>query len=272
MTDSRRRRGAIAAFVCAAALLAAAGPLAPSAGAADPPAPLCPAAAGNARFVRFIYLTILERCPDAAAATYWTGRLDGGLSRYAFAEAIDMSNENVIDHNVVPLYQDVLGRAPTANELAAGIAEIRVNHQDAHLLAMLFSSDEAYAKIAGDTPQAKDEAWLKEAFKSVLERDPDAAALTYYKGRLGAGGSTAATRMAVGLALELSNENMAGWTGAVFGAGLHRAPDEAGFGYWFGWLIGPGHRQTFRLWTHILSSAEANGIAQTQPNPPPDEH
>ncbi|HMJ78575.1 MAG TPA: Ig-like domain repeat protein, partial [Iamia sp.] len=60
----------------------------------DPPVVLevrptheCPTftAEGNGRTVRLVYLTLLRRCPDQAGYAYWTGRLDGGTSRQAFA-------------------------------------------------------------------------------------------------------------------------------------------------------------------------------------------
>ena len=109
---------AFAAAVLVALTVAVAAP----AGAA---APACPAPAGNPRFVRFVYLEILDRCPDAGALAYWGKRLDDGMSRWSFAEAIDMSTENVQHRNVEVIYQGYLGRAPSAAELAAGVREIR---------------------------------------------------------------------------------------------------------------------------------------------------
>lgn len=263
----RRRGVGFAIASCLLVVAALVGPLSAGAGAA-PDAPICPATSGNARFVRYIYLNILERCPGEAAAKFWTDKLDAGGLRWGFTESIDMSNENLVTKNVVPLYQEVLGRAPTGEELAAGVARIRKDHNDGPLVSSLFASDEAYAKVPGATPVAKDQAWLKEAFKNVLERAPHAYEVTKYTGVLGTSGSTADTRYRVALRLELSNANMADWTGAAVGAALHRAPTDADFGRWYGWLLSHD-RQTFRLWTQVLSTPEAYALAQTQPNPPP---
>lgn len=271
-TRSRRlgtRRGAFTITSCLLIVAALVGPLAGGAGAA-PEAPICSAAPGNARFVRFIYLNILERCPGETAAKYWTAKLDAGGLRWGFAESIDMSKENLVKNNVDPLYNDILGRAPTAEELKAGVAEIRENHQDARFIAQLFSSDEAYAGIPGATPAAKDQTWLNQAFMNIVDRAPQAYEVTKYTGVLGASGSTADTRYRVALRLELSFANMADWTGAVIGGALHRAPTGADFGFWYDWLLSHD-RQTFRLWTQVQSIPEAFALAQTQPNPEPHD-
>ena len=97
-------------------------------------APVCPAATANGRFVRFLYLQILMRCPDASGGAYWTAKLDHGSARSAVADVLDMSTENVVNNNVVPLYQGLLGRAPSSTELAAGVNSIRSTHGDAELI------------------------------------------------------------------------------------------------------------------------------------------
>ena len=54
----------------------------------------------------------------------------------------------------------------------------------------------------------------------------------------------------------------------MYGAAFGRGPDASGVAYWVNWLLGPGHFQTFRMWTKFLSSNEGYALAQTQPNPP----
>ena len=261
---------AAAAVSCLLVVGALAGPLASGAGAATP-APICPAAAGNARFVRFIYLDILERCPDAAALSYWTARLDAGATRWGFTESVDMSAENVGQNNVIPIYQGLLGRPPTDAEYTAAFNEIRKYHQDAYLLARLFSTNEAYATIPGATTTAKDTEWVKQVYENVVEREASPAEISAALDSFGPGGSTYATRNKIALGRELGPENMASWTGAVIGAALHRGPNPGEFAIWFRWLH-EHHRQTFRLWTRMLSSNEGYALAQTQPNPEPSDH
>ena len=243
-------------------------PMPPTTVAPPQAGPMCPAASPNGRFVRFIYMWILQRCPDPAAATYWTGRLDGGMDRWAFADYVDMSDENIINNNVVSIFQEGFHRAPTADELSTWSANIRATHGDAELLAHILSSDETYSSLP---PGDKVATWLGIVYNAVLDRDPDPAGLAYFSGILNAPGANAATRYTVAMALEHSAENAGDWTGAVYGAAFGRAPDPA-IGYWIGWLQGEGHWRTFAMWTMFLSSPEGYALAQTQPNPAPEEH
>jgi hypothetical protein len=215
-----------------------------------------------------MYIQILGRCPESAASTYWTARLDAGLSRYGFAETLDMSDENVVSYNIEPLYDSILGRVPTQTEIAQWSTHLRTYHEDGMIVAALASSDEFYATVDGATAAEKDQAWLAFAYNGILDRDPDAAGASYFTGVLGTP-STAASRHLVASRLERSHENAIDWTGAVYGAAFNRPPDPSGFDYWVNWLSnGPGQWHTFQLWTHFLASNESYRIAQTQPNPP----
>jgi hypothetical protein len=260
-----RRLGA--SLSCALLLSGGLGIAAGTAGAASSvDAPICPAATANGRFVRFLYLQILMRCPDAAGGAYWTAKLDHGSARSAVADALDMSTENVVDNNVVPLYQGLLGRAPSSTELAAGVSSIRSTHGDAELIAGLASSDEFFAQFSSeDSPEG---AWLGAVYNGILDRDPDEAGYSFFTDQLGTD-SIAAVRHWVAMTLEHSPENAADWTGAAMGAAFNREPDQGGMAYWTTWLQGRGNWQTFRMWTAMLSSQEGYDLAQTQPNPPP---
>lgn len=231
----------------------------------------CKVAAGNARFVRFIYLKILERCPEPAAVAYFTKRLDAGLTRFNFAETIDMSNENLVKNNVVGIYRGVLDRAPTSQELADGVAFIRANHQDGHLIAKLLSSDEAYATLKGATTLARDKAWLKLASESIVEAAPSPGDEARWLRSFGTS-SSASERLAVAIELEESPANATSWIFGVYGAGLGRAAEPKELEFWMRWLNGRGHWQTFRMWTNVLSSSEAYALAQTQPPLEQSEH
>ena len=59
---------------------------------------------------RWIYLNILNRCPDGGGAAYWTQQLDDGMGRWVFARRIDYSNENIASNNILPLYGQLLNR------------------------------------------------------------------------------------------------------------------------------------------------------------------
>lgn len=274
----RRRAAGATALGLALTLALAVGPLtgpssaqdqgsAETATTLDPPPPVCPAEEGNARFVRFIYLNILFRCPSAGDTAYWAQRLDAGYGRGRFAKYVDLSTENLVFNNVVELYGRMLEREPTAAELSAGVAYIRKAQSDGQLIADILASDEYYDAFQAESrATAKDEVWLDHVYQSILDRNVDEAGADYWAGVLGEQ-STAATRRKVTRSLERAPEAAFGWIFGVYGAGLHRGPSGDEIGYWQQWLLGPGQWRTFHMWTSVLSSAEGDALAQTQPSP-----
>jgi hypothetical protein len=233
----------------------------------DPP-PVCPAEEGNARFVRFVYLNILFRCPTSADTTYWTQRLDAGYGRGQLAKYVDLSTENLVFNNVLELYGRLLDREPTPAELDAGVAHIRAHQSDGQLIADILASDEFYDafELDPESEATKDEQWLNAMYQSILDRDADPDGMEYWLGVMG-DPSTQATRQRVTRSLERVPEATFGWIYGVYGAGLHRGPSGEEIGYWQQWLLGPGRWRTFHMWTSVLSSAEGYALAQTQPSP-----
>lgn len=281
LSTRRRLRAGVGALGLAAVV--AAGSLLPGGGAsAQEPQPtattitgpqtVCPAAEGDARWVRFVYLNILFRCPDQAGLDHWLAKLDAGTPRSKVAEAIDLSTENLVNNNIVEIYRGILERDPSEQELAAGVAHIRKHQEDGQIIARLIASDEFYELFYDElapSDGARDDAWLDTAYNMILDRSPDSAGAAYFGAILGSP-STEASRFRVASLLERSGENAQGWTFGVYFAGLNRPPDEAGFAYWSQWLRGPGQWRTFKMWTTVLSSNEAYARAQTQPNPFPE--
>jgi hypothetical protein len=273
---SRRRKAATLATGLALSLALGLGSLAAPAGAQSTipdPEPVCPADEGNARFVRFIYLNILFRCPTEADTAFWTAKLDGGYSRGQFAKYVDLSTENLVYNNVLELYGRLLDREPTQAELDAGVAFIRANQSDGQLIADILASDEFFENYEYDEVQRdgrateKDEAWLNEVYNFILDRDVDEAGFEYWTGVLGEE-STQATRRKVTRSLERAPEATFGWIFGVYFAGLNRPPSDGDIQYWQQWLLGPvGRWRTFHMWTTVLSSAEGYARAQTQPSP-----
>jgi hypothetical protein len=244
-----------------AAAPASAAPVAPA-----QPSPACPeGSTPDARWVQFTYQAILRRCADPAGLAHWTAKLAGGASRASVSDAIDMSTENLGKNNVDPLYRFTLGRAPTAAERAAGIADLRARHANDHLTARLMASDEGYAREGvGATPLERDTAWITWAYNRILDRAPDPLGLRNYLGYFASTGSTAAQRFKVAMGLERSRSNALSWTRAAMAEALGRQPDPTGVAFWSQWLTGPrGRWQTFRMWTLLLASNEAYRRAQT---------
>jgi hypothetical protein len=258
-----RRRGRVGTALAGLALTAAclgAVTAGPAAAVRSVPPATCPSATGNAAFVRYIYMTILNRCPDAGAAP-WVTALDHGLARATFTDQVDMSRENLSENNVKPLYESVLGRAPTATELTAGERLIQRTRGDANLVATLASSAEFYATVPGADAAAKDAI----AVSNILDRTPaDSGPTTYWGMKLGVP-STTASRFRVAMGLEHSNENAESWVGGIYFVALQRNPRPDRFAFWVAYLQGPGQWRTFRLFTRFLATPEAYNLAQTNP-------
>lgn len=250
----------LAALVVAAALVAS---TAAAAAGAPAEATCTTVATPNGRFVTFLYEEILGRCPDAASARFWTARLDRGATRWSVAESLDTSDENLGRNNVDPLYQGLLGRAPTPGERAYWITQLRTAHANAGATAALLASQEGYElHTSAATTAERDAEWLAFAYNRILDRAPDPGGAAHYLRQFGAGGSTRATRTTVAMSLERSSSNARSWVRAAMTEALGRTPDAPGVRSWTAWLTGPGRWQTFRLWTHLLSSDEAYRRAQ----------
>lgn len=276
-----RVRTTIAAVGCSA-LMAIAGVGVLGAGTAvagsptttEAPPPTCAQQTSpNARFVRWTYMQILYRCPDNDGLGYWVPKLDAGLSRTAFTDLIDMSDENLIANNIVGLYEGLLGRAPTNTEITTWLAKFRTEKGDADLIATLASSDEfwnhfsctttarSYSTDGAPPDTSKVQCWLELLYQQVLERSPDDAGMGYYLSLLGAN-PTAAQRYNVAYNyFERSEENARGWVVSAYFAAFNRPPDATGVEFWYHWVLNNNFK-TFQMWTQLLGSAEGYSIAQ----------
>lgn len=76
----------------------------------------------NSEFVDLVYQNVLERAPDAGGATYWTARLDGGLTRGGMMVRFSESSEFVRTERptvgVALLWRAMYDAAATSNELS----------------------------------------------------------------------------------------------------------------------------------------------------------
>jgi hypothetical protein len=284
-------RTTIAAVGCAAAFaIAGLGVVGAGTAAAAPAAPtgesetICPQTTPNQKFVRWIYIQILFRCPDTGGLNFWTTALDGGMPRAAFTDAIDMSTENIVKNNIVSDYNNVLDRDPSDPEIATWLPKMRAEHSDADLIATLASSDELWAEAdeycdisSGDVARAnvvtdpdftKVDCWLEQLYNNILDRGPDEAGMAYYESVLGPNPNEAQRYNVAYNYFERSEENTRSWVVAAYYAAFDRPPDSGGAEFWYHWVINNNY-MTFRMWTLLLASNESYGIAQQQFSPPP---
>jgi len=90
-----------------------------------------PTIATNADFVSLVYFNVLHRAPDAAGMAFWVAQLSGAngtgpaVSRGRVMNQFAQSDENIqatkVSTAIVNIYAGLLGRTPTANELAQNV-------------------------------------------------------------------------------------------------------------------------------------------------------
>lgn len=253
----------------------------PGATAAAADTPQCLQTTDNAKFVRWMYVQYLFRCPDPGGLQFWTAALDNGLPRLAFAQWVDNSQESLT--KIITTDYGRIERQPTAAELSFWIAEIRATHSDTALLAWLNSSDEfwnnqelwthtcsppidARANASADPPPdfTNVDCWLTQLYGNLLGRSPDNEGLQFFESVLGPS-PTATQRFDVAYnAFELSEENAEGWITEAYYTAFNRPADPAGADFWYHWLVNSGY-QTFAFWDLILASDESYAVALTQP-------
>lgn len=282
-TNSVRRRFAGAAL----GLGLMAGLTTPLAAPAAAAGPCGAGASANAKWVQYVYGKILNRCAEPSAEAHWAGLISSGLAKRSdISRRIDMSDENLSRNNVIPIYQDTVGRTPDAQEIAHWVASMRVSQEDARLASLLMASDEFYVHQSFPDPcgfnpgaaarkanvtavtHTPDETWVYNAYCSSLDRVPTADELAAGLTAIGSP-STADKRYTLIHALKYSEENAASWVGGVYGYGLERNPSDLEIGVGIPYLINVLKWHTFELFTRVLASDEAFAHAQLPPMPPP---
>lgn len=282
----RRFAGAALALGLTAGLTT---PLVGPASAESPPAPACGAGATpNAKWVQYVYGKILNRCAEPSAEAHWAGLVTSGKAkRVEVSRRIDLSYENLSLNNVIPIYEETVGRTPNAVEITHWVKEIRLGQEDARLSSLLMASQEFYVNQEFPDPCGfqeegealrkqtaavtvelnQEEIWVYNAFCSTYDREPSPEELTDSLAAIGAPSSTPAKRFAFLYALKRSPENAGSWVGGVYGYGLERGPSDAEIGVGIPYLINVLKWRTFELFTRVLASDEAFAKAQQPPAP-----
>lgn len=96
----------------------------------------------NDGYVRQLYRDLLGREIDSSGLRFYVGRLDAGTPTWWVSRSIYESNES-LGNRVTAYYTDILGRAPTATEMAKGVQLIFGGDERA-VQAVLLASDEAF--------------------------------------------------------------------------------------------------------------------------------
>lgn len=158
--------------------------------------------ASDADFITLLYQNVLGRAPDAQGLAAWTGRLASGqMDRAQIVIGFSQSDEFIaatladaarfgadsLDQSfadeVFRLYQAVLGRAPDAQGFEAWTGRLGDGLPFATVVAGFTQSPE-FQRDYGDASQAD---FVTLLYQNVLGRDPEAAGLAAWTGRLAAG-------------------------------------------------------------------------------------
>lgn len=126
---------------------------------------------GTELFVAQVYRDLLKREPEPNGLQFWTGLIDGGLSRQAVVAQIELSQE-YRDDVVQGLYQLYLHRAAEP-AVEASMSNFLLNGTPEQIAAMLVSSNEYFEARGGGTNAG----FVAALFNDALNRAPDAAPL-----------------------------------------------------------------------------------------------
>lgn len=196
------------------------------------------------RLVSEAFRDLLHRAADSDGLAYWSGKLDGGMTRTAFIADIQNSDEYRGDQ-VDALYVKYLHRHADPGGLANGIKLFEQGETPEQLAAMLVNSDEYLTLHAGGN-----DAFLSALFSDALGRPIDAAAKTHFDAELTAG----ATHAEVADEVFASAEYRTDVVRDLFRLALDRTPDSGGSGYFADQLA---HGKTDdQVLAEIMSSPE----------------
>jgi len=105
------------------------------------------------QFVRLVYANVLDRSPDAAGFSYWTGRLRsrsetrGGLMAL-FSESGEYRTLTRDATDVVLVHDAMLGRAASTGTVDTWVGRIQDGSSTATLIAQLFASTEYADRVS----------------------------------------------------------------------------------------------------------------------------
>lgn len=227
----------------------------------------CPTEAGDARYVRWLYTEVLNRCYEPSALDYWTTQLNYGISRFTLAQLFIESDEALITEATSQFrFYLPRGTEPTPGDYINAVSRMRADHTNIGLEIDLLSSDNLFGRIATDAPEQRVERWLQLTYHTMLGRDVDDAGLAWFSAYLGAT-PTLEQRTAVATFLARSTEGTHLRIQKAYRSTLGRMADPSGLTYWSAWLSGPGDWDDYTLEAILMASPEGDAVAQSQPNP-----
>jgi hypothetical protein len=207
-------------------------------------------------FIQRLYVGLLGRGGDAAGIGFFDAQLRQGASPAQVAAGVLGSAEYTALHGaaatqdaapfVAGLYQGLLGRAPTAGDLASWTAALDAGQPREAVAAAIAGSAEAKAALAASTAAVwspdPDGALVHQLYQAGLGREVEAGSTgaAFWSGTL-QGGATP-QQVADGIAgsaefaADHAGQDAAAFVASLYQDGLGRAPDQAGLQFWAGGL------------------------------------
>jgi hypothetical protein len=180
-------------------------------------------------FVTGEYLRFLRRGPDPVGLSSFVAQLQSGLAPEAVEAAFVSSSEYIVKHGndvslwVRGLYQDLLGRTPSAAEVAFWVSQQQAGVPNFQIAVGFTTSAEREAIV------------IREDYSTFLGRAPEPAGLAHWLGRFRQG----ANREGVASEILSSNEDFVkngntnvGFIRGAFRDVLQRAPTNSEIDFW----------------------------------------
>ncbi len=175
------------------------------------------------RFVAHAYADLLVRFVEEPAMNFWVGQLNQGMSRTAFASALDHSIEYVTDQ-VQDIYQHYLGRAAEPAALVNGVSFLLSGGTDESLAAIVAGSPEYYRGHGGNANGT----FITALFGDALHRAVEINAILALKPGLDTGATTPAQLAMIVLS---SQEYTSTFVSNAYQTFLRRPADAGGLAF-----------------------------------------
>lgn len=204
-------------------------------------------------FVEALFADFLGRDSDPTGEAYWGNKLVRGshldfsirdVIAYSFAFSEEYATA-VVDR----LYQTILRRAPDGAGRRFWAERVRADLTPQDLAVQLLASDEFYARAGGDPS-----GFVRQLYRTVLERDPSERETTDRSAQLAAGTS----RQRVASDVYASAESRGVRVDDLYERFLGRGPDQSGREYWIEVL---GRHQDISLALYLAAGDEYYGRA-----------
>lgn len=178
--------------------------------------------AANDLYVIAVYREILARNPSIDELQIWARLLKSGISREAFVNAVDHSDEYYATI-IRPAYEKYFGRDADDSGIAYWTSQMRAGLTDEQLEAKFIASDEFYRQAGGN-----DRGWVDSLYEHLLGRGADAQGEEFWVRRLHAGQRRYDAAFGFTGSLEREAQRIQG----DYQQFLGRSADGQGIGYW----------------------------------------